>query len=67
MDFMDLLHYLQNLKMLLSWLVIFGIIDTKSSWQEMSWKLWESCEYIGYGISKVFVKLLEIELCFDFL
>ena len=39
MDFMDLLHYLQNLKMLLSWLVIFGKIDTISSWQEMSLKV----------------------------
>ena len=39
MNFMDLLHYLQNLKMLLSWLVIFGKIDIVSSWQEMSLKI----------------------------
>ena len=67
MDFTDLLHYLQNLNMFLSWLVIVRKIDTKSSWQEMSWRLWEPCEHIGYGISKVFVKLLEIKLCFDFM
>ena len=36
---MNLLHYLQNLKILLSWLVIFGKIDTTSSWQEMSLKV----------------------------
>ena len=39
MDFIDLLHYLQNLMMLLSWLVIVGKLDTISSWQEMSLKV----------------------------
>ena len=39
MDFLNLLHYLQNLKIFLSWLVIFGKIDTTSSWQEMSLKV----------------------------
>ena len=66
MDFMDLLHYLQNLKMLLSWLVIGKLIQYLLD-KKWVWRFWERCEYIGYGISKVFVKLLEIDLCFDFM
>ena len=30
--------------------MIFVILEvnTKSFWQEMSWRLWEPCEYLGY-------------------
>ena len=60
MDFMDLWHHLQNLKML--WRLgklIQTLLDKK--WV---WRLWEACEYLL--ILKGFVKLLGNELCFDY-
>ena len=65
MDFMDLLHYLKILKMF--------YLDL---WYLENWKkiFLTRNEFEGFeklvnilGISKVFVKLLKIELCFDFM
>ena len=70
MDFMDLLHYLQNLNMLLSWLVIFGKIDTKSSWHEMSLKALRTLWIYWVWYFKGFCETtwsFEIELCYDFM
>ena len=65
MDFMDLLHYLKILKMFYLDLWYLG------NWKKI---FLTRNEFEGFenlvnilGISKVFVRLLKIELCFDFM
>ena len=45
MRFMDLL--LQKYKDAFIFTYVIWEVNTKSFWQEMSWRLWEPCEYLG--------------------
>ena len=65
MDFMDLLHYLQNLKMLYFDLWYLEKFDTKIFLTRNEFEGFKNLVNI-LGISKVFVKLFGNELCFEF-
>ena len=47
-DFMDLLYYLKDLKMLYLNLWFLGKLIQNLLHKKWVWRLWESCEYIGY-------------------
>ena len=47
-DFMDLLYYLKDLKMLYLDLWYLGKLIQNLFDKEGAWRLWEPCEYIGY-------------------
>ena len=47
-DFMDLLYYLKDLKMLYLDLWYLGKLIQNLFDKEWVWRLWEPCEYIGY-------------------
>ena len=66
MDFMDLFYYLKDLKMLYLDLWYLEKFDTKIFLTRNEFEGFKNLVNI-LGISKVFVKLLESEPCFDFM
>ena len=64
-DFMDLVYYLKDLKMLYLDLWYLGKLIQNFLHKKWVWRLWEACEYLW--ILKGFVRLLGNELSFEFM